>query len=67
MNALQLELFEPNDEISLLHREIAQMRISLDKQRKSQFAKINDLSKELIALKEELYKIKFRTGHELSI
>ena len=54
MNAIQLELFEPNDETALLRREINQIKDSQNRQRKAFFAKLNDLGKEIIGLREEI-------------
>ena len=54
MNAIQLDLFEPNDEQSLLRREINLMKDSQNRQRKAMFAKLHDLGKEIIGLKEEI-------------
>ena len=51
--AIQLDLFEPNDEISMLHREIAAMKDAQDRQRKSLFAKQNDLAKMYIDIKQK--------------
>ena len=54
MNAIQLDLFEPNDEHSLLKRELAQMKDSQSRQRKAIFGRLHDLGKEIIGLKEEI-------------
>lgn len=57
--AVQLELFCDNSEESILRRRVDAMQESLDKQRKRQFAMINNLSKELITVKEELHQLRF--------
>ena len=54
MTAIHLELFESNDETSILRREINQLKDSQNRQRKSMFAKLHDLGKEIIGLKEEV-------------
>ena len=54
MNAIQLELFESNDETALLRREISQIKDSQNRQRKAFFAKLNDLGKEIIECREEI-------------
>lgn len=54
MNAIQLDLFEPNDEASLLKRELHQMKDSQRRNNKAMFAKIHDLGKVVIGLREEL-------------
>lgn len=60
MGAIQLDLFEEWDELGLMKKELEQMQDSLDRQRKAQFAKIHQISKELIELKEEMHKLRFR-------
>jgi hypothetical protein len=56
----QYELFEEiPDELGLMHKEIESMRLSLDKQRKSLFAKDMAKGKDLIELKEEIHKLRF--------
>lgn len=54
MNAIQLDLFESNDENALLRRELAQMKDSNSRQRKAIFGRLHDLGKEIIGLKEEI-------------
>jgi uncharacterized protein YdcH (DUF465 family) len=58
MTALQLDLFIPYDENTLLRQEISDIKESMNKQRKSLFAKHNDLAKMIIELKEEVYALK---------
>lgn len=58
MSAIQFDLFESNDEISLLKREISNMRKSQDNVRKSLFAQNNSLTKLCFSLKEELHELR---------
>jgi len=51
----QYEFFEENDDISLIRRGFIEMKKSLDKRTRAQFALINEMSKEIIALKDEIY------------
>lgn len=60
MNAIQMELFEPNDDISLQQRQINDMKKSYDARNRRQFAMLNDLGKEIVMIKEELYVLKFK-------
>lgn len=55
---VQFELFESNDEISLLRREIEGLRKSQHSVRKSLFAQNNSLGKLCLSLKEELYDLR---------
>ena len=54
---IQLDFFEET-EISILKAEIVELKKSLDKQRKSQFAKIGECKKEIIELKEDMELLK---------
>lgn len=54
MHAVQLELFEPNDEMSLMRRELIQVRDSNRRQFKALFAKNHGLAKEIIAMRDEM-------------
>jgi len=55
---LQLDLFEPNDEVSLLQKRLNEMKKSLDARSRKQFHMLNDMGKELIGLKEEVYQLR---------
>lgn len=59
MNAIQLEMFEENDEITLLKKEIAFLNEDINTLRRSQFARLSALGKEIIDLKQEIYSLKF--------
>jgi Tfp pilus assembly protein PilO len=54
---IQLDFFEET-EISILKAEIVELKKSLDRQRKSQFAKIGECKKEIIELKEDMEILK---------
>ncbi len=58
MHAVQLELFEPNDEMSLMRRELSQVRDSNRRQFKALFAKSHATEKvfvkEILAMREEM-------------
>ncbi len=57
MSLIQLDFFEPC-EISALKAEIADLKAALDRQRKSQFAKIGANTKEILELKEDMEMLK---------
>ena len=52
----QLSILEPNDEISLMKRDIIAMKESYDSVRRAMFARHNELAKQLAELKEVLIK-----------
>jgi len=54
---IQLDFFEET-EISILKAEIVELKKALDRQRKSQFAKIGECKKEIIELKEDMEILK---------
>ncbi len=54
---VQFDFFEET-EISILKAEILYLKKSLDKQRKSQFAKIGECKKEIMELKEDMEILK---------
>lgn len=54
---VQLDFFEET-EISILKAEIVELKKSLDRQRKSQFAKIGECKKEIMELKEDMEILK---------
>ena len=56
MIPLQFDLFEENDELTLLRHELVELKKSCDKQRKAQFAKLSEIAKDYISLREELYE-----------
>ncbi len=62
----QLDFFE-QPETSILKAEIARLEDKLDRQRKSQFAKIGECKKEIMELKEdmELLKRNICTSHKV--
>jgi Mg2+ and Co2+ transporter CorA len=53
----QLDLFD-NDEISLLKKKIEELEDKLDRQRKSQFAKIGENTKDILELKTDMEILK---------
>lgn len=57
MTLVQLDLFE-SLEASALKSELAEMRAAMDRQRKSQFAKIGSNTKEILELKAEMQMLK---------
>jgi Tfp pilus assembly protein PilO len=56
----QLELFESNDDIVILSKELEAVRRQNEKLKKNLFSKHNDLAKLCIALKEELDEMRRR-------
>jgi len=54
MYAIQLDMFESNDELSLLKKENADLRKGLDSLRKGLFARHNALDKRWIETNERL-------------
>ncbi len=54
---IQLDFFEES-EISVLKAEIAELKAAMDRQRKSQFAKIGECKKEIIEIKAEFQDLK---------
>jgi hypothetical protein len=58
----QLDLFE-NDEISLLKKKIEELEDKLDRQRKSQFAKIGANTKDILELKADMELLKRNICH----
>lgn len=54
---IQLDFFEET-EISILKAEILELKKALDRQRKSQFAKIGECTKVVMELKEDMEIIK---------
>lgn len=59
MSALiQLDFFESNDELSLLKRNISDIKKSSDAKGRKQFHMLNEMGKEIISLKEEVYKLR---------
>ena len=60
MIELQFDLFEEQpSELDLLRKDCNELKLQLDKYRKSMFARIGVSGKELIQMQEELYKIRF--------
>jgi predicted RNA-binding Zn ribbon-like protein len=55
---VQLDLFENNDELSLMKKEMALIADSNRRNHKAQFAHINNISKEIIKLREELDRLR---------
>jgi predicted nucleic acid-binding Zn-ribbon protein len=56
----QLELFESNDEITILSKELEAVKKQNEKLKKNLFSKHNDLARLCIALKEELDEMRKR-------
>jgi hypothetical protein len=54
MYAIQLDLLESNDELSLLKRENADLRMGLDNLRKALFARHNSLDKRWLETNQRL-------------
>lgn len=57
MSLIQLDFFEET-EISILKAEIVELKKALDRQRKSQFAKIGENTKEILELKADMELLK---------
>lgn len=62
--AIQLDLFEPDNELFSLRKEMNLLKESNDKVRKRLFAQLNELSHLCIDLKEEVYKLRRRIGSD---
>lgn len=58
----QLELFEPNDEMSILNKELNLIKKQNEKLKKALSLKHNDLANMCLMLKEELDEVKKRLG-----
>ena len=58
MQPIQLDLFEEYDELTLLRKELAQVRESGEKVRKGLFARHNELSKMYLDLKQDQENIR---------
>lgn len=54
MYAIQLDMFESNDDLSMLKRENKLLRDSMDNLRKGLFARHNDLDKRWIQTNQRL-------------
>ena len=60
MIELQYDLFTPiPSEVDELRLEVAAVKLSQDKQRKALFAKDNAKAKEIMAMLEEVHKLRF--------
>lgn len=57
MALVQLDFWEQT-ETSIMKAEIAELKDKLDRQRKSQFAKIGECKKEIMELKEDMEILK---------
>lgn len=62
--AIQLDLFEVDNEYNSLREEMKLLRESHDKVRKRLFCQLNELSHLCIELKEEVYKLRRRVGSD---
>lgn len=54
MYAIQLEMFEDNDDVSMLKRENKLLRVSMDNLRKGLFARHNDLDRRWLQTNQRL-------------
>jgi len=63
MHAQQLSLLDENDELSLLKREVDEMRRSYEASRKGLFARHNELARLYLELKEQVEAAGW-TGHK---
>lgn len=65
--AIQLDLIEENDELTLLRKEIEIVRQQSANVRRGIFARHNEIAKTVIALQEEIEKLKGKTPEPLFI
>lgn len=63
MISLQLDLFESNEDSSLIMRELKNIQDALDRRTRAQFKLINDMSKIVIQLKEENHELRMAMIH----
>lgn len=63
MIPVQFDMFEENDELSLLKKELSDMRDSFRRQSKAQFAMLNNIGKTLIECKEEIHNARMSMIH----
>lgn len=54
MNAIQLDFFEPTDELSLLKKEIDMLKDSLRRTQKRLFKQQNDYGKDILKIHQEI-------------
>lgn len=57
---IQFELFESNDEMSILRKEMIDLRVSQNNLRKGLFSRHNDLAKMYMRQQCELEKLKLK-------
>jgi len=62
---VQYELFEENDELSILKKEMVEMRIRNNNVQKGLFARHNDLAKLYMKQQDEIERLKIKI-HELT-
>jgi hypothetical protein len=55
---IQLDFFEEYDDLSIMKKQMEEMQLSLDKQRRCQFSMLSSLGKELIKIREEMDRIR---------
>ena len=60
----QMDLFESNDEIEILYKEIENLRTGLHKVRRKIFRELDEMQADVKELKEENLKLKFALYHE---
>lgn len=56
--AIQYDLFESNDEVSLLKKEIELMNSSLNNTRRGLFARHSAMAKQIMDMQEEIERLK---------
>ncbi len=62
---IQYELFESNDDIAIVQKEIIELRVAQNNLRKGLFARHNDLSRLYMRQQEEIERLKVKV-HSLS-
>lgn len=67
MFAIQLDLLDDNSEIALLRKEIQIVREQNANVRRGLFARHNEIAKTVVALQEEIEKLKGKTPEPLFI
>lgn len=55
--AIQMDLFEDTSELGLIQKRIDEIQDSMNRTRKAEFAKLNDMGKLCLSLKDKVEKL----------